>query len=174
MYKLLTIGGQEYKLEYTIEASLHEECIEKLMDFFTKTIGLSAAQDIDERHMSDDEIEKMRSQVIKNGISGISNMPSVAVSVFYAGLLEHHGTGRNADKTVRSKEDAKDIIKEYFQDHAEDGTDNFYDLLMLCFEQMGEDGFFKRTGLEKLMEQGAAPQKKNRAQRRAEQKASGK
>lgn len=32
MYKVLNIGGQEYKLEYSIEASLYADCISNLTD----------------------------------------------------------------------------------------------------------------------------------------------
>ena len=27
MYKILTIGGEDYKLEYTIEAALYSDCV---------------------------------------------------------------------------------------------------------------------------------------------------
>lgn len=171
MYKVLNIGGQDYKLEYTIEASLCEECTEKLIYFLGNTIGSTQVL-TDE--MTDEEKEKATTTIIKNSISGISNLPQTALSIFYAGLLEHHGPSGN--NTIRSKQDAKDLVKTYFKEHEEDGTDNFYDLLMICLEQMGEDGFFKRTGLEKMMAQSEdeTVTKKNRAQRRAEAKTSGK
>ena len=36
-------------------------------------------------------------------------------------------------------------------EQGEDG--NFYALLKLCIDQMGEDGFFKLTGLEDMLNQ---------------------
>lgn len=169
MYKVLNIGSQEYKLEYTIEASLCEECTEKLIYFLGNTIGSTQVL-TDE--MTDEEKEKATTTIIKNSISGISNLPQTALSIFYAGLLEHHGP--SGDNTIRSKQDAKELVKTYFREHEEDGTDNFYDLLMICLEQMGEDGFFKRTGLEKMLAQNEETPNKNRAKRIAEAKASGK
>jgi len=108
--------------------------------------------------------------------STITNIPRTAITLFYMGLLEHHG--EDGDGTVTSFGDAKRLAKQYYIDHAEDGTDTPVDLINLCLEQMGEDGFFKRTGLEKVFsgaqkteESSATP---NRAQRRANKKASGK
>lgn len=172
MYKVLKIGDKDYKLEYTIEAALYDDCTASLIEFFSKTFGAAEIERIS-KDASDSEREMMAQAALKNGISGISNMPSLAITVLYAGLLEHHGTGRNGDGTVRNKEDAKDIAREYFIDHAEDGTDTFYDLFQICIEQMGEDGFFKRIGLEKMMNQNQAA-KQNRAARRAQSRTSAK
>ena len=44
MYKTLTIGGKDYKLEYTIEASLYGDCIEKLITFISKTAGATEVE----------------------------------------------------------------------------------------------------------------------------------
>lgn len=169
MYNLLTIGGKEYKLEYTMEAALYDEGIEKLVSFMEKAFGGMDADDNGD--MTDEEIIEKQERAMKKGIAGISNIPAVTLSVFYAGLLEHHGTGKNGDRSVRSKEDAKDVLRAYLEDHENDGTGNFYDLLMICINQMGEDGFFKRIGLEKMMNMAVSPTSLNRAQRRAKKKA---
>lgn len=168
MYNLLTIGGKEYKLEYTMEAALYDEGIEKLVSFMEKAFG--GIDTDDNSDMSDEEIAQKQERAMKKGIAGISNIPAVTLSVFYAGLLEHHGTGKNGDRSIRSKEDAKDVLRAYLEEHEEDGTGNFYDLLMICVNQMGEDGFFRRIGLEKMMGQAASPTSLNRAQRRAKKK----
>ena len=68
--------------------------------------------------------------------------------------------------------DAKKIAKQYIQEHSEDGTGNFYDLFTICLNQMAEDDFFVRTGLNKIMSQAmnteeSSEPKPNRAQRRA-------
>ena len=133
MYKILPIGGKEYKLEYTVEASLYDDCIEKLITFLGNTVGSAAELNIPE-NATQEESEAVRQRFVKQSIAGISNLPATALSVFYAGLLEH-------------------LVKQYFNDHIEDGTDTFYDIILICLEQMGEDGFFKRTGLEKLVTQ---------------------
>ena len=74
MYKLLKIGGEDYKLEYTIEASLYADCVSSLTGLMT---------DIEMAGTSND---------IKKVLSGISNIPNTALTLFYAGLMEAHGT----------------------------------------------------------------------------------
>lgn len=171
MYKILKIGGVDYKLEYTVEASLYEECIEKLMNFVGN--AYEGINNDEMKELSGEELREARRNVMKERISSVSNIPSVAMTVFYAGLLENHGMGLHGDKTIRNKEDAKELVRQYFDEHKDDGTDNFYDILLICMEQMGEDDFFKRTGLEKMTEN-VQTSKGNRAQRRAAEKASAK
>lgn len=170
MYKVLNIGGKDYCLEYTIEASLYSDCTEKLVDFFGKT---AATANIDQMTdgLSEEEKSKVQKEVLENQIKGLSNIPNTAMTLFYAGLIQYHG--KRGDRTVMSIDDAKDIIARYFYEHQEDGTDNFYDVLTMCMDQMAEDGFFKRVGLEKVMaqsEEGIDTQKPNRAARRAQAK----
>lgn len=170
MYKVLEIDGKEYKLEYTMEAALYEECIEKLVLFMEKAFGGMEAVDFVDS--TNEQLLEKQERAIKKGIAGISNIPAVTLSVFYAGLLEHHGTGKNGDKSIRSKDDAKDLLGAYIEAHSDDGTGNFYDLLMICLDQMREDGFFKKIGLDKMM--GLAENQatsSNRAQRRAKKSA---
>lgn len=131
--KLLNIGGKEYKIEFTIEASLYDGCTEKVTGLMLK---IAEAED---------------KKAIKEMISTMSDIPQTALTMFYAGLLEHHGA--EGDGSVTSLKDAKVLIKQYFAEHAEDGTGNFYDVLQMLMEQMGEDGFFKQIGLEQMMNQ---------------------
>lgn len=130
----LKIGEKEYKIEFTIEASLHKECTEKVTGMM---VSITEAQD-------KEEIRKM--------ISTMSDIPQTTLTMFYAGLLEHHG--EDGDGTVKSEKDAKKLIKQYFNEHTEDGTGNFFDVMELLIEQMGKDGFFKQIGLEQMMKSG--------------------
>jgi hypothetical protein len=125
--KTLTIGNKDYTLEYTIEASLYSECTEKVINLMN-TIG--NASDTNE---------------IKDQISAMADIPQTALTVFYAGLLEHHG--EEGDGTILSKNDAKKLIKVYLKEHKEDGTGNFYNLLTQMMEIMGDDDFFEQIGL---------------------------
>lgn len=156
MYKIMEIGGVEYRLEYTMEAALYNECVEALVDFVGKTV---AAQNLSE--LTDGLEEEKQRQVmemaIKQSISSLTELPQTAITVFYAGLLEHHGP--EGDGTVLNKKDAKALVKQYFAEHVEDGTDNFFDLINICMEQINEDGFFKRIGLEKILNQEQAEKK---------------
>lgn len=173
MYKVLQICGKDYKLEYTVEAALYDDCTTSMLDFLGKTVGMTEIDKMT-RGLDDNQKVEVAKSAIRNGISGIVNMPTITLTVFYAGLLEHHGSGPNGDGTIQSKDDAKRLIASYFKEHAEDGKDNFLDLFRLCMEQMGEDDFFRRTGLEEIMKQFNQTEKPNRAARRRHKKASGK
>lgn len=156
MYKLLKIGGHDYKMEYSIEASLYADCTSSLTGLMTEIQIAGENKDI------------------RKVISEISNIPQTALTIFYAGLMEHHGLHPDGDGTVPDIQTAKRLIAQYLKEHSEDDTGNFYSIMQMCIEQMGEDGFFKLTGLEGMMNQFSQAAKPNRATRRAEAKASGK
>lgn len=128
--RTLEIAGKEYTIEYTIEASLYEECTEKVTSLMFGVAG----QDNEDG--------------IKEVISTMKNIPQTALTMFYAGLLEHHG--RCGDGTVLSKDDAKMLLRKYFDEHKDDETGNFYGIMEVLLGQMGDDGFFKQIGLEQL------------------------
>ena len=168
MYKVLPIDGKDWKIEYSIEASLYGECTEKLIEFM-QTI----ADELPENATSE-QITAARKNFIKEKISGICDITNTALTMFYAGLLEHHGP--EGDRSIMSKKDAKQLVRKYFAEHAEDGTGNFYDLLQLLMEQMGEDGFFKMTGVEKIFDEMAKAMKETKVseKKNASKKATGK
>ena len=129
MYKTMTINGKDYKLEFTIEASLCHECIEKISGL---VIDLSNGDDM------------------KQMLSGVSDIPYTALVCFYAGLLEHHGSHPDGDKTVPDMNVAKRLAVSLLRDE-NSGIDNWYDLFTICVDQMGEDGFFDLVGLSSII-----------------------
>lgn len=151
MYKTIKIGEKEYKLEFTMEASLYADCTSKLVEFLAKAYGSSEiTKNISKVKDVKQQSEAMQS-IIHESLENIANIPEVAMTLFYAGLLEHHG--HEGDGTVMSKKDAKDVLRNYMREHENDGEGDFYAVLQMCIEQMGEDGFFKRIGLEKVLGQ---------------------
>ena len=139
MYKILTIGGEDYKLEYTIEAALYSDCVAKLSKFLT---NMGQAE-------NEKDIEKL--------LDGVSNIPQTALTIFYAGLMEAHGTHADGDGKVPDIQTAKRLLAQYAKEHTEDDRGNFYGILETCIEQKGEDDFFKLVGLDRIV---AAGQKK--------------
>ena len=129
--KVIKIGNKEYKFEFTIEASLYGECTEVLTAFLAN-FGVAGN--------------------VKDIPKNISKLPQTALTLFYAGLLEHHG--EDGDNTVPTKREAKQLIKQYFEDKKDTDEADFYAILALMIEVMEEDGFFKRTGLEKILTAG--------------------
>lgn len=154
MYKILNIGGYEYKLEYSIEASLYADCISNL------TILLS---DIGTAESNKD---------VKGMLKGMSNVPQTSLVMFYAGLMEHHGSHPNGDGKVPDIHTAKSLISQYIREHSEDGEGNFYSIMEMCINQMTEDGFFNLIGLDKILD--LSPKKKAPRIPQDHKKASGK
>ena len=87
---------------------------------------------------------------LKQILAGISDIPSTAVTCFFAGLLEHHGTHEDGDSKVPNLRTAKKLAVSLIRDESND-VDNWYDLFTLCTEQMGEDGFFDLIGLGEIL-----------------------
>lgn len=171
MYKILTIGGKNYKLEYTVEASLYKDGIDRLIEFIGGIGGVQEEKEFT-KGLKEEDKAKVRMQIVNNVKYEISNIPNTALELFFMGLLEHHG--EDGDGSVPDKKAAKNLVTQFFkeQDEIENGINDFAALLSVCMDQMGEDGFFKRTGLTKLMAQNTDA-KPNRAARRAATKASG-
>ncbi|MEI1255979.1 hypothetical protein V8Q34_14645 [Blautia sp. JLR.GB0024] len=124
---VLKIGEKDYKLEYTFEAALNEECIEKTISMFG---GMADAS----KNMNN-----------KDMLKEIASMPKTVVSLFYAGLLEHN--------PVETENDAKALLKQYFKENYEAKDANFYGMATAIIGQMEEDGFFKQIGLVKPEEE---------------------
>lgn len=166
MYKVLTIGGKDYRLEYTVEAALYQDGIDRIINFLSGTYGITGEKEMT-KGLSDEDKMKVRKELFTNFRTEILGLPDAALTIFYAGLLEHHGI--DGDGEILSKADAKRLVKQLFSEQPEDGIADFASLLSTCIEQMGEDGFFKRTGLEKFLAQ-RQENKPNRATRRAKVK----
>ena len=147
MYRIITIGGKDYKFEYSIEASLYNDCIEKITELMINIDSRQAEQDV------------------KSMVASVSDIPSTAISCFYAGLLEHHGM--EGDRSVPDKQTAKRLVKSMFADE-EGSIHNWYDVLELCTEQMREDGCFELIGLTGASQkrQPKVPQDHKRKQRK--------
>lgn len=133
--KTIAIGGIDYTFEFTIEASLYSECTEKVTGLM---VGAGSAQ-MEEENSKEN---------IKSMLSTMSDIPTVAMTMFYAGLIEHHGV--SGDGKVKSIKDAKNLVKQYLSEHKEDEKGNFYDLMQEMMECMADDGFFELIGLDKM------------------------
>lgn len=120
MYKMITVGGKDYKIEFSIEASLYKDCADSVLN------TMSAAES---------DISEMQ-------ISAMASLPITVLNMFHAGLLEHHGF--EGDGSVKSIIDSKKILKDYMK---ENGAD-FNSVSNMLMKQMSEDGFFKLIGLD--------------------------
>ena len=163
MYKVLTIGGKDYKLEYSIEAALYKDGIDRLIEFISGTVGVQSEKEIT-KGLDSEKKALVIKQLVENLKNEVLGLPNTALEIFYMGLLEYHG--QDGDSTILSRKDAKHLISQLFEEQSEDGIKDFATLLSVCMDQMGEDGFFKKMWLEKIAGQNADA-KPNRAARRA-------
>lgn len=145
--KRITIGGKEYSIEYSVEASLYNECTTKIFDMFMGIASVRGQADALEKSDSND-VESLKG-LMKGAVMSMTDIPQTTLVLFYAGLLEHHGT-EEGDGSVASIKDAKHLIKTYM---LENNGANWYDLMNTLVEQIGADNFFERIGLDKMLKQ---------------------
>jgi len=133
------VEDKEYTLEYTFEAAENQKCVDAMTDIF----GGAMMTKIDE--------SKSEALQIRDFLMTISDLPRMAMDMFYAGLLENHG--EDGDGTVMSRLDAKRLYKKFCKENPDDTmASSYYGLITVISEQMEKDGFFKRTGLADILE----------------------
>lgn len=121
--KIITIGGKDYKFEFSVEASLYN-------DVTVSVTSLLFALD-----------EAGEKEDIRQMLASLADVPRTALTMFYAGLLENHSD------EIRSINDAKALIKKYF---SEDKEQNFHSVMTQMIECMTDDDFFERIGLTQM------------------------
>lgn len=124
--KILNVNGKDYTLEFSFEAAMHEECIEKIITLLDGVTTAQAKNDV------------------KGYVSCIAKSPKTVIDMVYAGLLEHHSD------EIKNAKDASNLIKAYFAEHKEDGSGNFMNLMSVVIEAMEDDGFFSLIGLDEI------------------------
>lgn len=154
----LTINGKEYTFKFSIEASLYNECTEATMNMI---LSFGEAQGEAESAENGDENAKDRfMSAMRKTFSTVANVPKTALTLFYAGLLEYHGSA--GDNSIRSMDDAKKVLADYLRE----SENNFYDVMNLMLECMGEDHFFELTGLSKVLKKADGESEKKSSRKR--------
>lgn len=144
----LTKGGRNWKLEYTFEAAHYQRCVEKAWDYFSGAMALREAAAAEGKSQAEQQMGVM------NGIiNSMVAIPDLVLLFIYAGLIEHHG------REIKTEADARQWYKEYCLDYP-DTTD--VDMLEKIRQCMEDDGFFRRIGLDKMLESMKTDQKKSR------------
>lgn len=124
--KTIKINGNEYKIEYSIEASLYTTCMESLMDTL---IGIGTFQGKAELN----DAEGMKDELKKT----VSNIPQKVLTLFHAGLLENHNL---------SEEESKELLKTYLKESKKSYSEILGDLMGI----VNEDNFFELIGVDKM------------------------
>ena len=73
----------------------------------------------------------------------LSDIPKIAITFLYGGLLENN--------PVASEAEAKALFKQFVKENPNDERASFFGMYAFLRDCMEEDGFFKLTGLEKMI-----------------------
>ena len=144
----LTQGGRNWKLEYTFEAAHYRKCVEMAWEYFSGAMALKKAAAADGKSTAEQQMG-----VMDGIIDSMAAVPDMVLLFVYAGLIEHHG------EEIRTEADARTWYKHYCQENPE-LTD--VEMLEQIRQAMEDDGFFKRLGLDKMMESMNQTPKKSR------------
>lgn len=140
----LSVGNKEYIIEFTFEAA-ESEAVQTAFDYFSGAYMFKG--------MSDEGTdEEKRVKQLDAMIGGISAMPKLAIDFLFMGLLENHGPCGEITQDVLTRSDAKAIYKQFCKENPESDLVMQSNLFEALKEQMEADGFFKRIGLEKMMQ----------------------
>ncbi len=132
--KILTIGGKEYKLEYSFEAAEHKDTVQKMFNVVSGAyLAKSGITGVDEENK-----EEIAGAMV-NGISEmVADIPHIVKTAFYSGLLENNPV---------SEEEAHSLMKQYMKENKISYSKLFDDIK----ECMESDGFFDLSGLTDMM-----------------------
>lgn len=136
----IKVGEKNYEIEFTFEAA-ESEIVNKVYDFFTGAYLMKNAEEIK------DDTGKQVDCTLKE----FSTIPKMAIEFLYMGLLEHHGKFGDIDQSVTEIADAKAIYKQFAKENPDDKISSHYELFIALRNQMEEDHFFKRVGVEQFM-----------------------
>ena len=106
------VGDKEYTLEYTFEAAENQKCVDAMTDIF----GGAMMTKIDD--------SKSEALQIRDFLMTISDLPRMAMDMFYAGLLENHG--EDGDGEIMSRLDAKRLYKKFCKENPDDVMESYY------------------------------------------------
>lgn len=119
--KTITINGTEYTLRYSMRAMLEKDCADAVSRYAMNFASID----------SPETFAKAYSEVI-----------GIVLIALHAGLLEKHNL---------SMEECTDLLDAYFDEHEDDGKGDAMSLMNELMEVMRDDGFFRKTGLEKIL-----------------------
>lgn len=136
--KILTIGGKDYKVEFSFEAAEYKDCVDRVFKIVSGSYLMKNGPSEDGEKVS------MATAIMDGTSDMVSDIPKIAVTTLYAGLLENN--------PVENEQAARALFKQFVKENPEDDRASFwgmYDFLRDCME---EDGFFKLTGMDKVID----------------------
>jgi len=151
----ITVNEKQYNIEFTFEAA-ESEAIQEVFDFFTgaylyRTSNIAK----DENDMTIEEKNKQLISQADGTITEMSKIPALTIDFLFMGLLEHHGKNGDETQDILTRDDARALYKSFCKQNPDDEKAQHFGMFNALKEQMASDGFFKRIGLEQMMNQTA-------------------
>lgn len=137
--RTLNIGSKEYIIEFSFEAAEYKDCVDKAFKI------LSGAYLMKRSAAAEQDKASVAAAYVDGTADMVSDIPSVSMTFFYAGLLEHN--------PVEDEKAARALFKQFMKENPEDEKASFFGLYEFLKTCMEEDGFFKLTGLDKMIAQ---------------------
>lgn len=138
----IDVSGKTYEIEYTFEAAHYRNCVQTAWNYFS---GASMMKDVALTELDSSETAN-RVMTLNNIIGSMADVPDMVITFLYAGLLEHH------NDEVKSERDARAIYKQFTKEHPEDERSMEIGMMDAIRQQMEDDGFFKRIGLQDVID----------------------
>lgn len=135
--RILTIGGNEYKVEFSFEAAEYKACVDKV--FKVVSGGYIMKRGI----TGTDKKAEMAEAMMDSTADMFSDMASLSITCFYAGLLENN--------PVEDEKAARQLFKQFVKENPDDDRASYFGMYEFLKECMEEDGFFKLTGLDRYL-----------------------
>lgn len=147
----LHVDNKDYVVEFTFEAA-ESDIVNTAFDFFSGAYMLKTLP-ADEKTLKTKEGQKqVQLQQLDVLFEQASKTPRLTIDFLYMGLLEHHGECGDKSTDIKTRNDAKMLYKKFCKENPDSELAMHTGLFEALKGQMEEDGFFKRIGLDLLME----------------------
>lgn len=160
--RALQIGDEIKKIEFGFEATEQKEFNKILLDLLFDFVDAKAGD------TQEPEVKKTRAEIRKENIEKITTSititPDTVLTMFHAGLLEHHG--EYGDKTVTTREDARKYLKMYLTDKEAGEKRTYYSAMNFLMGQVIEDEYLDLIGITEMFSS-VKPEKKTTAKKTA-------
>lgn len=148
--KALQIGDEIKKIEFSVDAAGYEEFTKVLTQILLEFVDAKAEADNDSQETATKKTkEEIKKENIERLTTSIANTPDTVLTLFYAGLLEHHG--EYGDGTVLTREDARKLLKIYLTDKTAEEKRTYYSTMSFLVGQIIEDGFIELVGITEML-----------------------
>jgi hypothetical protein len=143
-----SVKSKEYVVEFGFRATQCKE-LNSVFDFLTgKTIRDSISKS------NGEENERQSNMIlVEAGIQSMAESNRYVMDFLYMGLVKNHGAKGKISQDILSRDDTIDLYEEFIEENPTHELSSTLGLLEALKSKMESDGFFKLTGVDKMMEE---------------------